>query len=410
MLAGSHRIRRLLALTSATVASLLSTSAVAGAATLGVNGDTLSYSGDPNLRESIAVTYDAASARYEAEWIKASSHPASLALGAGCEPRPPEDGERASCSSAGVANVVVDVGDNDDPLYPQFGKVLGTIPARVTLRAADGPSWLIGSDGDDLLEGRGGVKSCMWGNPGNDTIRGGTATDRIEGGAGDDDIHGGQGPDRLYGEWGQEACEGTSGVRPTAGITGNDRIDGGPGNDIMAGDGGDDTLRADAPTDRVFCDWDVNRAEWEEAFERKLAPDGANDTLFAPVGLDDARGCETVNRVTVQVPKLAVSAPKQGLAAVLKNGFRFSVSTPQGGGLTSRLSLSKATAKQLKMSRQIAVGFRQIPAGRSKLVLKLNREARNKLGRLRRVSLTIAGELNSPSGASAGQKTYLIKR
>ena len=73
---------------------------------------------------------------------------------------------------------------------------------------------LIGTDGDDLLEG----------GPGDDTLIGGPGDDTLYGEAGDDLLLGGEGDDLLDGG------------------EGNDMLDGGPGSNTLIGGMGDDTF------------------------------------------------------------------------------------------------------------------------------------------------------------------------
>lgn len=82
---------------------------------------------------------------------------------------------------------------------------------------------LIGTDGDDLLEG----------GSGNDLIRGGEGNDTLYGGPGNDTLYGEAGDDLLFGGPGDDLLDGG---------TGNDTLDGGSGINTLLGGEGDDVL------------------------------------------------------------------------------------------------------------------------------------------------------------------------
>jgi uncharacterized secreted protein with C-terminal beta-propeller domain len=88
---------------------------------------------------------------------------------------------------------------------------------------------VIGGRGADAITvdvpGNVRIKTQLFGNAGNDTLRGSDGSDAIFGGPGDDTLLGGKGSDQLRGG------------------TGNDSLTGGDGNDGLSGEAGDDTLR-----------------------------------------------------------------------------------------------------------------------------------------------------------------------
>lgn len=92
---------------------------------------------------------------------------------------------------------------------------------------------------------------AMFGEGGNDTLRGGMTHDLLYGGTGDDDLLGRWGDDLLYGESGNDRLGGEDGNDTLDGGTGDDTLlggwksdslTGGSGNDSLEGDEGDDTL------------------------------------------------------------------------------------------------------------------------------------------------------------------------
>ncbi len=94
-------------------------------------------------------------------------------------------------------------------------------------------NFLVGGDGNDRIDGRGGVDT-LWGDAGSDTLAGGTDDDHLYGGNGNDSLDGGTGTDVLEGE------------------AGKDTLKGGDGSDLLWGGGNDDTMTGGAGGDRFF--------------------------------------------------------------------------------------------------------------------------------------------------------------
>ncbi|OFW66407.1 MAG: hypothetical protein A2Z12_05100 [Actinobacteria bacterium RBG_16_68_21] len=80
---------------------------------------------------------------------------------------------------------------------------------------------LVGTNGDDLLEGGPG-SDVIDGRGGNDTINGLGGKDYLCGGAGDDTINGGGGRDRIKGQGGDDAIDGGAGTDFANGGSGTD--------------------------------------------------------------------------------------------------------------------------------------------------------------------------------------------
>ncbi|MDX2569788.1 calcium-binding protein, partial [Streptomyces scabiei] len=118
---------------------------------------------------------------------------------------------------------------------------------------------LQGEDGDDRIDGGGGVwglgsfggrgddvlGDCSYachGGADDDTLTGGAESDGLYGDSGDDvlrgragadALHGGKGDDRLYGEDGDDRLYGNSGDDVLYGGSGRDTLSGGPGRDRL---------------------------------------------------------------------------------------------------------------------------------------------------------------------------------
>lgn len=92
---------------------------------------------------------------------------------------------------------------------------------------------LYGNGGDDTLRGGDG-NDAIFGGSGNDTLLGGKGNDRLRGGAGDDSLAGGDGNDGLAGETGDDTLRGGNG---------RNALDGGTGRDAFFGQKGRDSVR-----------------------------------------------------------------------------------------------------------------------------------------------------------------------
>ena len=114
------------------------------------------------------------------------------------------------------------------------GTVLGAEDIQqLAIQGTDGDdAYLVGTDGDDVIDGKAGDDNIR-GEWGNDTLIGGLGNDTVAGGWGDDVITGGEGNDILSGNYGEDVL--------TGGL-GNDELHGGHHNDtylFSAGDGQD---------------------------------------------------------------------------------------------------------------------------------------------------------------------------
>ncbi len=135
---------------------------------------------------------------------------------------------------------------------------------------------IIGTSGNDTLNGTGATRDCMYGFEGNDTIysfaladfidggpgddpdlTGGRDNDCICGGDGNDNIHGGDGADTLDGLGGYDIITGDGVADSLFGFTEGDLLAGGNGNDSLFGEDGDDDLNGGSQnvggTDSCYC-------------------------------------------------------------------------------------------------------------------------------------------------------------
>lgn len=102
---------------------------------------------------------------------------------------------------------------------------------------------LLGGDGADLLDGRGG-NDVLDGGAGDDQLYGGDGNDLLTGGTGNDTIYGGAGDDQLYGGDGNDTLTAESGDDMLDGGVGDDTLSGGLDNDtyLMTRTSGADTI------------------------------------------------------------------------------------------------------------------------------------------------------------------------
>lgn len=127
-------------------------------------------------------------------------------------------------------------------------------------------SFIIGGQFNDSLLGFDNETDAMFGEAGNDTLRGfggfdfivgGDGNDLLDGGGGSsDDLIGGNGNDTLFGGEGADHLYGDNNIGATGEFigfqTGNDSLLGDNGNDTLEGGKGDDVLLGLADNDRLI--------------------------------------------------------------------------------------------------------------------------------------------------------------
>lgn len=110
---------------------------------------------------------------------------------------------------------------------------------------------IFGDAGNDIIKG-GLNGDHLDGGEGNDELSGGLGRDVLKGGAGDDILRGGLGADRLEGGEGDDVLHGGIGNDVLKGDAGNDQLFGGLGDDVLFGGGGDDELNGGLGDDRLI--------------------------------------------------------------------------------------------------------------------------------------------------------------
>ncbi|MFC7497697.1 Ig-like domain-containing protein [Enterovirga sp. GCM10030262] len=158
---------------------------------------------------------------------------------------------------------------------------------------------VIGTGGDDVLEGLAGEDLLIGGN-GADTLEGGADDDRLLGEIGTDTLRGGDGNDWLTGGRGADTLEGGIGADLLFGGDAADILLGGDGDDRLVGGGQRDTMTGGAGADLfLFADGDAstiagqadritdfNRAEGDTIHLKQIDADTGTpaDEGFAFVG------------------------------------------------------------------------------------------------------------------------------
>ena len=112
------------------------------------------------------------------------------------------------------------------------------------LKGGDGGSVASGGEGNDVFAGGSG-SDYGWGEAGNDAMSGGSSSDQFDGGAGTDQLYGDAGDDILFGKDGDDVLAGGAGRDYLAGGSGNDTyfVDGTGGDDIIVDSEGVNTLQ-----------------------------------------------------------------------------------------------------------------------------------------------------------------------
>jgi Ca2+-binding RTX toxin-like protein len=157
--------------------------------------------------------------------------------------------------------------------------------------------WLIGGDGNDILQGGGANdwisggqgNDILWGGAGIDELIGSNGNDQLSGGSDNDFLFGGFDDDSLAGEGGNDVISGNEGSDLVSGGEGNDFITGGSGNDAASGDSGNDTLYGESGDDNL-SGGDGNDVLSGGADNDTLAGDSGDDAIYGQDGIDSASG------------------------------------------------------------------------------------------------------------------------
>jgi Ca2+-binding RTX toxin-like protein len=146
------------------------------------------------------------------------------------------------------------------PPYDGFfnNQSIGSFRVRSAATCSNRPATIIGTQGNDRLEGTPGADvivafegdDVINGVGGNDLICAGEGNDTIAGGPGDDFLDGESGNDKLKGGSGKDLLSGESGNDKLKGGSGKDTLLGGSGRDVLLGGKGPDALRGGPGRDR----------------------------------------------------------------------------------------------------------------------------------------------------------------
>jgi hypothetical protein len=276
--------------------------AVAGAAILGLRGDspaaTVRVPGDareiqvrPDRRtgELVVETLDHG---FVLDEIHRSPADVPLVIQGG------PGSERITVSPDVTANVSVTGGGGNDVIRGGSGNDrLAGGPGNDALYGGAGADWVSGGPGRDYLDGYLGA-DVLDGGDGRDTSYGGPGSDRMSAGAGDDYLDGGTGPDQEDGGAGRDVVSGGLGDDQLRGGAGDDTFYTVGGEDIVDGQAGDDTAyhHSSDRTHRIENPTEVEgRAEWRSFIEpdddptvlQETLPEGTVDPGFTSRVADD---------------------------------------------------------------------------------------------------------------------------
>ncbi|WP_238587775.1 putative Ig domain-containing protein [Caenimonas sp. SL110] len=178
-------------------------------------------------------------------------------------------------------------GHGDDALYGQAG--------NDQIRGQGGDDYLSGGADNDELHGDAG-DDIVEGESGNDTLRGDNSQsqpgqhgkDLLDGGEGDDQLAGDGNDDELFGGAGNDYLTGDHSTLDSS-LHGNDYLDGGAGNDTLYGQHGLDTLNGGDGTDSLSGGAGNDQLDGGKG-DDSLAGDEGDDVLFGGIGIDELNG------------------------------------------------------------------------------------------------------------------------
>lgn len=142
----------------------------------------------------------------------------------------------------------------------------------------DGPPHWVGTDLDDVIQGR-QVGDLVTTGGGNDLIAADGGDDTVDAGAGDDEVWAGDGDDSVAGGDGDDNLDGGAGSNTIDGGAGHDVIGGGDGDESLLGGAGDDTIYAGGGADRIDAG-DGNDEVWAGDGPDSVQGGNGDDTLY----------------------------------------------------------------------------------------------------------------------------------
>ncbi len=197
----------------------------------------------------------------------------------------------------------------DADWLPGFALDIEAVPgggvALLAIFGDTGNDELRGGKGNDSLNAGEGVDK-LWGDDGTDTLDGGNDVDELRGGAGNDIINGVSGDDLMWGDTGNDTLNGGLGADLINGGTGADKVDGGTGADTLSGgddadklmgDNGNDILNGGNGLDGLWGGGgadDLNGNAGADALDGGAGKDSCN----GGAGQDSGTACETRTSVS----------------------------------------------------------------------------------------------------------------
>jgi len=214
---------------------------------------------------------------------------------------------------------VIDGGAGDDILTIGGASFSGVVNAARFVNIEYVSAYLLGSDGDDLLDLAslsaatlaGSVVSVDAGG-GGDLITGGVEDDRFNGGSGNDTLNGGSGNDELIGGAGDDMLAGGAGDDILISGVGTDLLSGGAGDDVLQLDGG--VLRADSRIDGGLGRDDV---QFAVNFDGNSIGAVFNGIEFASGYLGGTNGDDRLDLSTLTAPGAALTIEGAGGADII---------------------------------------------------------------------------------------------
>jgi len=239
-----------------------------------------------------------------------------------------ENGTASLHSATNVLQIEVSASDGNDSITINTNVSLPTMlfgnAGNDTIRGGSGDDMILGGSGDDYFDGRGGADSFT-GSLGTDTVDYSSRAVPVyvttyagfgdDGAAGEMDtvdydvenIWGGSGNDTIVGMHGiSNEFRGNGGADTLDGYGGDDVLRGGAGNDTLLGNAGNDKLFGDAGVDNLQGGWgndslyggNDNDTLLGQDGDDTLFGDGANDTLDGGIGRDVMFGGAGTDTVT----------------------------------------------------------------------------------------------------------------
>jgi hypothetical protein len=157
-------------------------------------------------------------------------------------------------------------GEGNDSLYGGDGRdTLYGFQGLDLLNGGADNDLLQGGDNNDYLDGQDGADTLS-GQAGNDSLLGGAGADYLAGGADNDSLTGGADGDELHGDQGRDTLSGGNGRDKLYGGDGSDSLLGNSGNDRLFGEAGNDTLSGGAGNDWLEAGSAAELAELGDGF------------------------------------------------------------------------------------------------------------------------------------------------